>query len=187
MGPPDPKLAGTAAPSVLPGQPGMTAAQFAAEDTQRQQAAQTALDREDRRRIAMALMMSGAKGLQGTSPYALQNLGAGFEEGLKGYAGMREADTKRAATASEKEQDRAMKAYQENVKMAIAVRKQALPLEFDKSPELQTAIATLGFINTMSPRMRAAAGIDNEEIARLQQYTKVLGGGLPKGVKVTKE
>jgi hypothetical protein len=141
-------------------------------------AAQMTGDAEERKRISMALMVSGAGALAGVDPNALVNLGAGFGAGLKEYGAQEEKREARAATSLEKSRDRAEKYYKDEVQLALGVRKGAIP-NFDQTIDLQTALAKLEIAEGMPPSMRRLVGIDDAELERLRRRAKILQTATP--------
>jgi hypothetical protein len=129
---------------------------------------------QQRKNIALALMLSGAKGLSGTSQHAMVNLGAGAEEGLKGFIGLNQTQQAAKAKALEKAQDRAEKMYKDDVALAIAERKRIMNLDFDANPELNVALAKLSVLEGMSPSVRRMAQVDDAELGRLRKYVATL-------------
>ena len=141
-------------------------------------AAQMTGDAEERKRIGMALMVSGAATLAGTSPHALVNMGAGFGAGLKEYGAQEEKREARAATSLEKSRDRAEKYYKDEVQLALGVRKGSIA-NFDQTVDLQTALSKLEIAEGMPPSMRRLAGIDDAELGRLRKRAKMLQAATP--------
>lgn len=118
--------------------------------------------------IALALMLSGAKTLAGTSRYAGVNIGAGLEEGLKGYIGQQAKREERAAKAGEKELDRAEKQYAARQKSAAAGVKQMFPDPERSVVEIDTLV-NYAALKGMSPAARRANGFDDATYRELEK------------------
>lgn len=121
-------------------------------------AAEMTSDRQQQRNIALALMLSGAKALSGKSPYALQNLGEGFGEGLKGFIGMEQADAAAATKAAEKALDRGQKGFDNLVKIQLGLIKQQMP-QLAGDPQAELAMAHSAVIASMNPLQLRAQGL----------------------------
>jgi hypothetical protein len=127
-----------------------------------QKAAQMTEDQQQQRNIAMALMLSGAKALSGKSPYAMQNLGEGFGEGLKGFMGLETTQAAAATKAKESELNRAEKRFANLIKLKAAQIKQRMPELTD--PEDREARAIYEVLATMSPKELAAQGLTMRDV-----------------------
>ena len=133
----------------------------------------------DRGRLSNFLLQSGAAGLANPSQYASVSLGKGLQAGFTADQAREAKLAERTAKAEEKANDKAEKLYKDDLNLAIATRKSNPILNFDQNPELQTAIAKLGLLNTMAPSMRRRVGVDDAELKRLQQLVAALSKVAP--------